>query len=376
MRGFSMAGNRDYYDILGVSRNATQEEIKSAYRKLALKYHPDRNKDDPQAEEKFKEATEAYEVLSDPEKRSIYDKYGKEGLNGTGFGSQGFGYKAYTDFSDIFSEFSSIFDEIFGGGFRHSGGEYTRRGADLRYNLEISLEDAALGKEITVEIPRKEICDECNGSGAKKGTRPQICSFCHGSGRVRTTQGFFSVTSTCPQCKGSGKIVRDHCPKCSGEGLITRTRKLNIKIPPGVENGSKIRIKGEGEASQHGGTYGDLYVFIYIKKHPIFERQGDDLVVKVSIPITTAILGGEIDVPLIDGKKAKLKIPPGTQNNQIFRIRNKGMPIMGSSSKGDQLVIVNVHIPDKLSSRAKELIKELDKEFQLMGIKKETFARP
>jgi molecular chaperone DnaJ len=368
--------NRDYYEILGVSRNATQDEIKSAYRKLALKYHPDRNKNDPQAEEKFKEATEAYEVLSDPEKRAIYDKYGKAGLQGAGFDDQHFGYKAYTDFSDIFSDFSSIFEEIFGGGFRYSSGEYSRRGSDLRYNLEISLEDAALGKEITIEIPRKESCDECNGTGAKPGSRPQICSFCQGSGRVRTNQGFFSITSTCPQCKGSGKIIREQCPKCKGEGLVSKYRKLNIKIPPGVENGSKIRIKGEGEAGPQGGPPGDLYVIVYIKKHPIFERQGDDLVVKVNLPITKAILGGEIEVPLIDGKKAKLKIPPGTQNNQIFRIRGKGIPIMGSSSKGDQLVIVNVQIPNNLSGRAKELIKELDKELELMGLKKETYAKP
>ncbi len=368
--------DRDYYEILGVSRNATQDEIKSAYRKLALKYHPDRNKNDPQAEEKFKEATEAYEVLSDPEKRAIYDRYGKAGLNGTGFGDQTYGYKAYTDFSDIFGDFSSIFEEIFGSGFRYSSSEYSKRGADLRYNLEIDLEDAALGKEITVEIPRKETCEECGGTGAKRGTRPQMCSMCQGSGRVRTVQGFFSVTSTCPQCKGTGKIIRDRCERCNGEGLVKKTRKLNIKIPPGVENGSKIRLKGEGEAGVQGGPPGDLYVVVYIKKHPTFERQGDDLLIKVNIPITVATLGGEIEVPLIDGKKAKLKIAPGTQNNQILRIRGKGMPVLGSSNRGDQLVLINVQIPTKLSTRARELMKELDKEFELMGLKKETFAKP
>lgn len=371
-----MSTQRDYYEILGVSRNATIDEIKSAYRKLAMKYHPDRNRNDPSAEEKFKEITEAYEVLSDPEKRAIYDKYGKAGLNGAGFGSQGFGYKAYTDFSDIFGDFTDIFEEIFGHSFRFSGGEYNKRGSDLRYNLEIDLEDAALGKEITIEIPRNETCDECGGSGAKKGTRPQICPLCQGSGRVRTMQGFFSITSTCPQCKGTGKIIREYCPKCNGEGVVQRKRKINVKIPPGVENGSKIRMKGEGEAGPNGGPPGDLYIVTYIKKHPIFERQGDDLVIKVSIPITLAILGGEIEVPLIDGKKVKLKIPAGTQSNQIFRIRGKGMPIMGTSNRGDQLVIVDIQVPQRLSNRAKELIKELEKEFENLGIHKETYSKP
>ncbi|MCS7205183.1 MAG: molecular chaperone DnaJ [Leptospiraceae bacterium] len=368
--------NKDYYEILGVSRNATLDEIKSAYRKLALKYHPDRNRDDPSAEEKFKEITEAYEVLSDPEKRAIYDKYGKAGLDGAGFGGQGFGYKAYTDFSDIFSDFTDLFEEIFGHSFRQSGGEYVRRGTDLRYNLEIDLEDAALGKELTIEVSKKETCDDCNGTGARKGTRPQICSFCQGTGRVRTMQGFFSITRPCPECRGTGKIIKEHCHRCSGEGVVLKKKKINIKIPPGVENGSKIRIKGEGEAGLNGGPPGDLYVVTYIRKHPIFERQGDDLVIKASIPITLAILGGEIDVPLIDGKKAKLKIPPGTQSNQIFRLRGKGMPIMGTHNKGDQLVIVEIQVPQKLSYRAKELIKELEKEFESMGIHRETFSKP
>ncbi|MFN3604705.1 MAG: molecular chaperone DnaJ [Leptonema sp. (in: bacteria)] len=369
--------NRDYYEILGVSRTATQEEIKSAYRKLAMKYHPDRNKNNPEAEEKFKEATEAYEVLSDAEKRKIYDTYGKEGLNGVGFGSEGFGYKAYTDFSDIFSDFSDVIEELFGGrGFRFSKGEYTRRGSDLRYNLEITLEEAALGKELTIEIPRKETCEECGGTGAKKGTRPQICSLCQGSGRVRTTQGFFSVTSTCPQCRGTGKMIKEYCPVCKGEGLVQRTRKLSVKIPPGVESGSKIRLKGEGEAGPQGGPRGDLHIVTFIKSHPIFERQGDDLIVKVNIPIPVALLGGEIEVPLIDGKKAKLKIPIGTQNNQVLRIRGKGMPILGTSNRGDQLVIVNISIPQRLSSKAKDLIKEFEKELEMMGLNKETYSKP
>ncbi len=369
--------NRDYYEILGVSKTASLDEIKSAYRKLAMKYHPDRNRNNPEAEEKFKEATEAYEILSDPEKRKIYDTYGKEGLNGAGFGSEGFGYKAYTDFSDIFGDFSDIIEEIFGGrGFRFSRGEYARRGSDLQYNLEITLEEAAMGKEFTIEIPRKEICEDCDGTGARKGTRPQICPLCQGSGRVRTSQGFFSVTSTCPQCKGTGKIVKEPCFTCKGEGVVKKNRKISVKIPPGVESGSKIRLKGEGEAAPNGGPNGDLFIVTFIKKHPIFERQGDDLIIKVNLPIPLAIMGGEIEVPLIDGKKAKLKIPSGTQNNQILRIRGKGMPILGTSNRGDQLVIVNVVIPQKLTNKAKELIKQLDQELATLGLNKETYSKP
>lgn len=366
--------DRDYYEILGVERGASVDDIKSAYRKLALKYHPDRNKNDKTAEEKFKEATEAYEVLSDPEKRQAYDRYGKAGVDG--MGGQGFGYRAYTDFSDIFGDIGDIFSEFFGGGagYRSQGG--VRRGSDLRYNVEISLEEAAEGKEIKVEIPRNEACEDCGGSGAAKGSRPQICPLCQGSGQVRTTQGFFSVTTTCPQCRGNGKIIKDPCRSCNGQGVKEKRRTLSIRIPPGVETGSRLKVSGEGETGPNGGPPGDLYVVTHIKRHATFERQGNDLVVIANIAVTTALAGGEIDVPLIDGKKAKLKIPAGTQSNQIFRLKGKGMPMMGGRGRGDQHVIIHVLIPKSLNGRAKDLIKELDSELEKMGEKVENFSRP
>lgn len=366
--------DRDYYEILGVDRGASVEDIKTAYRKLALKYHPDRNKNDKTAEEKFKEATEAYEVLSDPERRQAYDRYGKAGVDG--MGGQGFGYRAYTDFSDIFGDIGDIFSEFFGGssGFRSQGG--VRRGSDLRYNVEISLEEAAEGKEIKVEIPRNEPCDVCGGSGAAKGSRPQICPLCQGSGQVRTTQGFFSVTTTCPQCRGNGKIIKDPCRACKGQGVTEKRRTLNIRIPPGVETGSRLKVSGEGETGPNGGPPGDLYVVTHVKRHPIFERQGNDLVVVANIAVTTAMVGGEIQVPLIDGKKAKLKIPAGTQSNQIFRLKGKGMPMMGGRGRGDQHVIIHVLVPKSLNGRSKDLIKELDAELERMGEKVENFSRP
>lgn len=363
--------DRDYYEILGVSKTATADEIKSAYRKLALKYHPDRNKNDKEAEEKFKEATEAYEVLSDPEKRQAFDRFGKAGVDG--MGGQGFGYRAYTDFSDIFGDIGDIFSEFFGQG-RGQGG--IRRGSDLRYNVEITLEESAEGKEIKIDIPRNEACEECSGTGAAKGSRPQICPLCQGSGQVRTTQGFFSVTTTCPQCRGSGKIIKDPCKSCSGSGVKEKRRTLNIRIPPGVETGSRLKVSGEGEAGPNGGPPGDLYVVTHIKRHNIFERQGNDLVVIANIAVTTAMMGGEIDVPLIDGKKAKLKVPPGTQSNQIFRLKGKGMPMMGGRGKGDQHVIIHVTVPKSLSGKARDLVQELDGELARMGEKVENFSRP
>ncbi|TGL63085.1 molecular chaperone DnaJ [Leptospira ognonensis] len=352
--------DRGYYEVLGVSKGATDEEIKGAYRKLAIKYHPDKNKGDKEAEEKFKEATEAYEVLRDPQKRAAFDQFGKAGV---GAGGQGFGQGAYTDFSDIFGDFGDVFSEFFGGGGR--GGSRRsgpQRGSDLRYNLEISLEDAALGKEYKIEIPRAETCTDCSGSGAAKGSSPTVCPDCSGSGQVRRTQGFFSVTTTCPRCKGKGKIISNPCKTCKGEGLNEKRRTIHIKIPPGVESGSRLKVSGEGEAGPSGGPHGDLYVVTHIKKHAQFERQGNDLIIQKTISLSLACLGGEIEVPSIEGKLIQLKIPEGTESGQVFRLKGHGIPYLGSYGKGDQHVVIRVEIPKKLTKKQKELLEEFAKE--------------
>lgn len=293
------------------------------------------------------------------------------GGGGAGFG----GAKAYQDFSDIFGDIGDIFSEFFGGGggggFAGGGGfggrRGGRRGSDLRYNLEISLEDAALGKEVKLEIPRQDTCDTCNGSGAKKGSEPITCDTCGGVGQVRRTQGFFSVTTTCPTCQGRGQRIKDPCSSCHGSGVQEKKRTLHIKIPPGVESGSRLKVAGEGEAGPNGGGHGDLYVVTHLKPHAVFERQGNDLVVQANIPITTGILGGEIEVPTIDGKKVRMKIPPGTEAGQIFRLKGKGMPYMGGYGKGDQHVLVSLKVPKNLSRKAKELVTELQKELDEVG---------
>ncbi len=350
---------RDYYEILGVSRSADKDEIKKAYRKLAIQFHPDKNKGNKEAEEKFKEATEAYEVLSDDEKRRMYDQFGKAGLGG-GAGGGDYGYRAYTDFSDIFGGFGDAFADFFGGASSGRGG--ARRGTDLRYNIELSLEDAATGKDLKIEIPKQETCDACGGSGAEKNTAVTTCAMCNGKGQVYRTSGFFTVNTTCPQCGGAGKIIKTPCKVCKGSGTTEKRKTIHVKIPAGVESGNRIRVPGEGEAGPRGGPNGDLYIVTHIRKHEIFEREGNDLVVKNSIPVTTAILGGEIDVPTIEGKKVKMKIPPGTESGQIFRLKGKGMPYLGGYGKGDQHVIIHVNIPRDLSRRAKELVNELAKE--------------
>ncbi len=365
--------DRDYYEVLGVAKSATKEEIKKAYRKLAIQFHPDKNKGDKGAEEKFKEATEAYEVLSDDQKRAAYDQYGKAGV---GQGGPGFGYKAYTDFSDIFGDIGDIFSEFFGGGAGFQGGRgRARRGSDLRYNVEISLEEAASGKEIKIEIPRQEACDDCGGSGAKKGTQASICPLCQGAGQVRRTQGFFSVTTTCPQCQGQGRVIASPCGSCQGSGLVEKKRTLNIKIPAGVESGSRLKISGEGEAGPHGAGRGDLYVVTHIKRHPVFEREGNDLILEAPLPVTLAMLGGEIDVPTIDGKTVKMKIPPGTESGQIFRLKERGMPYMGGYGKGDQHVVIQVKIPKNMSKKARELAQELNKELTEASYGESVFSR-
>jgi molecular chaperone DnaJ len=354
-------GNREYYDVLGISKNANSGEIKKAYRKLAVKYHPDKNKGDKSAEAKFKEATEAYEVLSDPSKREAYDRFGKEGINMGG----GFGQAAYTDFSDIFGDLGDVFESFFGGSFG-MGGRTSRRGAqrgtDLRYNLEISLEDVAKGKELKIEIPRQESCDTCGGTGAASQSSPVTCPTCNGHGQVRRTQGFFSVTTTCHACNGNGKIIRNPCNTCQGTGLVKKRKTIAIKIPPGVESGSRLKIAGEGEAGPNGGMRGDLFVVTHVKPHPNFERQGQELVTMKSISYVTACLGGSVYVKTLDNKKIKVSIPAGTESEKIFRISGAGLPYLGSFGKGDMHVIVKVEIPKKLNHRAKSLLRELEKE--------------
>ncbi len=348
---------RDYYEVLGVPRNATEEEIKQAYRKLALKYHPDRNKGSKEAEEKFKEATEAYEVLRDPKRRAQYDKFGHEGVAGF----EGFGRGAYTDFSDIFGDFDlgDIFESFFGAGFgTRTRSTRVRRGRDIQYDLSITLEDAALGKEVQLEIPRHEVCSACGGTGSASGTKPTVCPVCNGTGQIRQTQGFFSITQTCYKCRGEGKIITSPCRVCKGTGLEEKHRKITVKIPAGVESGSRLKIAGEGEQGPGGGPAGDLYVVVHIQKHPVFERHGNDLISVVDVSFAVACLGGEIEVPTIYGKKAKMKIPAGTENGQIFRLKGSGMPYLGSYGKGDQLVKINIKVPKKLSPRQKELLKE------------------
>lgn len=371
-----MANKRDYYEVLGVSKSASLDEIKKAYRKLALQYHPDRNKGNAQAEEKFKEATEAYEVLRDEKKRKIYDQFGHAGLSGSGAGAggQGFGQGAYSDFSDIFGEggFGDIFDNIFGGmGFGGSGGGGTRsgvrRGSDLRYNMEIELEDVFHGKEVKIQIPKEEHCEKCNGTGSADG-KLETCSTCGGSGQVRRSSGFFSIASTCPDCGGSGHRIKNPCSACRGTGLVNKQKTLNIRVPAGVESGTRLKYGGEGEAGPKGGPSGDLFVVIQVKKHGHFERESADLITKMDIPVTTALLGGEVDVTTINGSKVKLKIPAGTQPDTTFRIRNKGLPYMASAGRyGDLMVDIRVDIPESLSARSKQLVKELEEELEKSG---------
>jgi len=357
-----LATKRDYYEILGVARDASLDQIKQAYRKLALKYHPDRNKGNEEAEEKFKESTEAYEILRDPKKRAQYDKFGHEGVAGF----EGFGRGAYQDFSDIFGDFDlgDIFESFFGGGGFGGRTQRTRRaqrGRDIQYDLTINLDEAATGKEVQIEIPRQEVCHSCNGSGAAAGTKPAVCPVCNGQGQVRQTQGFFSITQTCYKCRGEGKIITSPCKTCRGSGLEVKQRTITVKVPAGVESGSRLKITGEGEQGPNAGPRGDLYVMIHIKKHMIFERHGNDLICMVDVPFTMVCLGGEIEVPTILGKKAKMKIPAGTENGQIFRLKGNGMPYLGSYGKGDQLVKINIKVPKKLSPRQKELLKEFSK---------------
>jgi molecular chaperone DnaJ len=343
---------RDYYDILGVNRDAADEDIKKAYRKLAMKYHPDRNPDNPRAEEHFKEVKEAYEILSEADKRAAYDQYGHAGVDPqAGMGAAGAG-----GFSDAFG---GIFDEIFGGRRGGGGRSNVYRGADLRYNLEISLEQAAFGTETKIRIPTMEVCEACHGSGAKAGTQPKTCPTCQGSGQVRLQQGFFSIQQTCPKCHGTGRYIADPCGVCHGAGRVKQHKTLAVKIPAGVDEGDRIRLSGEGEHGINGGPAGDLYVQIHLKAHAVFQREQNDLHCEMPISFTTAALGGEIDIPTLDGA-AKIRVPAETQSGKVFRLRGKGIKGVRSNAHGDLLCHVVVETPVHLTERQKELLRELE----------------
>ena len=344
---------RDYYEILGVNRDAADDEIKKSYRKLAMKFHPDRNPDSKDAEDKFKEAKEAYEVLSDAQKRPAYDAHGHAGLDSSAAGAGGAGFGGFAD------TFGDIFGEIFGGngGGRQRSSVY--RGADLRYNLEISLEEAARGTETRIRIPNMEQCDTCHGSGAKPGTQAKTCSTCNGNGQVRMQQGFFSIQQTCPTCHGSGKVIEEPCAPCRGAGRIKKHKTLSVKIPAGVDEGDRIRLSGEGEAGVNSGPTGDLYVVIHIREHQVFTRDQNDLHCEMPISFTISALGGEIEIPTLDGA-AKIRIPAETQSGKIFRLRGKGIKGVRSNAYGDLMCHVVVETPVNLTPRQKELLQELE----------------
>ena len=348
---------KDYYEVLGVNRDASEDELKKAYRKLAMKWHPDRNPDNPKAEEHFKEAKEAYEVLTDAQKRAAYDQFGHAGVDPSAGGAAGAG-AGFGGFADAFGDiFGDIFVGAGGGGGRGRSTVY--RGADLRYNLEISLEDAARGTETRIRIPAMEECETCKGSGAKPGTQPTSCTTCGGHGQVRMQQGFFSIQQTCPRCHGTGKMVASPCGTCSGNGRIKKQKTLAVKIPAGVDEGDRIRLSGEGEAGVNGGPSGDLYVVIQIKQHGVFTRDHNDLHCEMPISFTTAALGGEIEIPTLDGY-AKIKIPAETQSGKVFRLRGKGIKGVRSTAHGDLLCHVIVETPVSLTSRQKELLQEFE----------------
>jgi molecular chaperone DnaJ len=348
---------KDYYEVLGVKRDASEDELKKAYRKLAMKWHPDRNPDNPKAEEHFKEAKEAYEILTDAQKRAAYDQFGHAGVDPSAGGAAGAG-AGFGGFGDAFGD---IFGDIFGGagGGGGRGRSTVYRGADLRYNLEISLEEAARGTETRIRIPAMEECETCHGSGAKPGTKPTTCTTCSGHGQVRMQQGFFSIQQTCPRCQGTGKMVANPCGTCSGSGRVKKHKTLAVKIPAGVDEGDRIRLSGEGEAGVNGGPTGDLYVVIQIKQHSVFTRDHNDLHCEMPISFTTAALGGEIEIPTLDGY-AKIKIPAETQSGKVFRLRGKGIKGVRSTAHGDLMCHVIVETPVSLTSRQKELLQEFE----------------
>jgi molecular chaperone DnaJ len=355
---------RDYYEVLGVGKTADEKELKSGFRNMAKQFHPDANPDDKTAEQRFKEASEAYEVLKDPQKRAAYDRYGhaafEDGRGGSG-GGAGFGPEFSSSMSDIFEDLFGEFMGGAGGGGRRSGGRNgAARGSDLRYDMEISLTDAFTGKSAQIRVPSSVSCETCSGSGAKPGTSPTSCSTCNGQGAVRSSSGFFTVERTCPTCQGRGNVISDPCADCSGQGRVQKERTLSVNIPSGVEDGTRIRLANEGETGMRGGPSGDLYIFLSIKPHEFFQRDGSDLFCRVPISMTTAALGGEIEVPTIDGKKARVTIPEGTQGGRQFRLKGKGMPVLRSSQHGDMYIQVSAETPVNLTRKQKELLREFE----------------
>jgi molecular chaperone DnaJ len=349
----STNNKRDYYEVLGIARGVNDEEIKKAYRRLAIQYHPDRNPGDRQAEERFKEINEAYQVLSDPEKRLQYDRFGHAAFQGPQ-GPGGFGFDFSQGFEDVFSD---IFGDFFGTG-RGRSRSRSRRGDDLRYDLEVEFEEAHRGVDKVIKIDRLTLCEACNGTRTASGSAGlRTCPNCRGSGQVRTQQGFFSISTTCAQCRGEGNIISDPCPKCQGQGRVRKRQSLSVHIPPGVDNGSRLKLRGEGEAGFGGGSAGDLYVVIHVKEHPIFARQDNDVIVEVPISFPQAALGAEMDVPTLDGK-VKLKVPAGTQSGKVFRLKGKGFADLHGYGRGDELVKLVVETPRRLTARQRELLEE------------------
>ncbi|MCK4540667.1 MAG: molecular chaperone DnaJ [Spirochaetales bacterium] len=353
---------RDYYEVLDVPKGAVKEEIKKAYRKLAIKYHPDKTQGDKSSEEKFKEATEAYEVLSDEKKRQAYDQFGFAGVEGMGGGAAHDFSSVFKDFEDVFGDFGGIFDSFFGGGTSRKRASRTSvsRGADLRYNLDISFKDAVFGTKVEINYTRNVSCSHCGGSGTESGSGRKICPSCAGSGQVRRSSGFFSIASPCPTCNGEGYVIENPCKLCGGNGLAKKKQTIKVSIPAGIESGKRINIPGQGDAGANGGPNGDLYVYIGVKPHRYFERDGNDIYCVIPISVTQAALGSEIKVSTLDEKQVKVKIPMATQNGKVLRLRSEGIPYLHNSSRrGDMYIKLIVVIPAKLSSRAKDLLREL-----------------
>jgi molecular chaperone DnaJ len=349
----SVMAKRDYYEVLGVQRGASDADLKAAFRKLAMQHHPDRNPGDKDCEQRFKELNEAYDVLKDADKRAAYDRFGhaafEQGGGGAGFGA------------DFASTFSDIFDDLFGMGGRRGRGSGRERGADLRYNMEITLEEAFVGKTAHVRLPTSVTCEGCSGTGAKPGTKPKTCPTCSGQGKIRHSQGFFTLERTCVACQGRGQVIETPCPSCAGSGRVTRERTLSVNIPPGVEDGTRIRLGGEGEAGVRGGPSGDLYIFLSIAAHQFFQRDGADLHCRVPVSMVTAALGGDFEVPTIDGAVTRVKVPAGTQTGRRFRLQSKGMPVLRTRQTGDMYVQVVVETPQALTRRQRELLQEFEK---------------